>query len=262
MNLRILHLLAEAIVSVSASSSDSSALRSPTKRKWETRGRAQRRLCVCGHGWRERNGGGGGDSESEWWGERAELSSPLSSLQFSCHWGFCFSLLGLSHKERIPPPLLVFIYSISRHAGQNGPFLVSKMALDSFAARRILTESHERAFSMMLALFWSEYSSGTGISGSVSFGCCSRCGKETGLHSHLTCTQEWKSGNSGPLVCSTFCSKHLCLECSALPNSLNYFISGWKTRRGDPEGKGWKCMTLKSIQNFIQSLYDSSSTCF
>lgn len=110
MNLRILHLLAEAIVSVSASSSDSSALRSPTKRKWETRGRAQRRLCVCGHGWRERNGGGGGDSESEWWGERAELSSPLSSLQFSCHWGFCFSLLGLSHKERISPPPCSFLF--------------------------------------------------------------------------------------------------------------------------------------------------------
>lgn len=114
MNLRILHLLAEAIVSVSASSSDSSALRSPTKRKWETRGRAQRRLCVCGHGWRERNGGGGGDSESEWWGERAELSSPLSSLQFSCHWGFCFSLLGLSHKERIsPPPARFYLFDFT-----------------------------------------------------------------------------------------------------------------------------------------------------
>lgn len=105
INLCILQLLAEALVSVSESSSNSPALWSPTKRKCETRGRAQRRLCICGHGQRERNGGGGGDSESEWWGERAELSSPLSSLQFSCHWVFCLNMLGLSHKERIFPSL-------------------------------------------------------------------------------------------------------------------------------------------------------------
>ncbi|GAA6106133.1 uncharacterized [Tachysurus ichikawai] len=163
-------------------------------------------------------------------GEKGPSSTPLfSSLQFFCHWAFCLSPLGLSHKKRIFPflvsPLLVFIYSISRHAGQNGPFLVSKMALDSFAARHILTASHERAFSMMLALFRCEYSVGKGISGSVTFGCCSRCGKQIACTGTSLAQKSGKVVTAGHYFVQHCVPKHLCLECSALLSSLNYFIS-------------------------------------
>lgn len=135
--------------------------------------------------------GGGTVNQSD--GEKGPSSAPLFHPSSSPATGPFVSACWASATKRgfsslLSPPLLVFIYSISRHAGQNGPFLVSKMALNSFAVRHILTESHERAFLMMLALFWSEYSVGMGISGSVSFGCCSRCGKQIGLHWHLTCT--------------------------------------------------------------------------
>lgn len=90
-----------------------------------------------------------GDGESESWRKRAELGSPLSNLILLLL-GSLSPLAG-SRPQRedffpsLSPLSSWFIYSISRHAGQNGPFLASKTTSYSLAERQILTESHERA---------------------------------------------------------------------------------------------------------------------
>ncbi len=90
----------------------------------------------------------GGDGKSESRRKRAKLGSPLSNLillplgslsPLAGSWPQREDFFSLS----LPLPSW-FIYSISRHAGQNGPFLASKTTSYPFAARQILTENHER----------------------------------------------------------------------------------------------------------------------
>ncbi len=157
-----------------------------------------------------------------WWGirvtkkeGRARISSfkphpPATGLFVSISWvaatkrGFFPSLSPLPSW---------FIYSISRHAGQNGPFLASKTTSYPFAARQILTESHERALWKGRGVFLAGHSQEAWASDSVRFafahvvGTSSGCKDSPHLHWRKR-TNVWFGEPQG-----LFCDPLLFIEC-------------------------------------------------
>lgn len=194
---------------------------------------------------------GGGGSESEWWGERAKLSSPLSSLQFSCHWAFCLSPLGLSHKKRIFPFLFsplarfyLFDFTPCRPKRplprvQNGSGLFCSEAHSHSKPWKGLFDD---AGSVLMRVF--------SVNGNLRFGhfwVLLTLWETDCLHRHLTCTQEWKNGDSGALLRLTFCpktSRFRMLSTTQHP-SLFYLLTG--EPNADPEDKD--CLILKYIHS-------------
>lgn len=266
-SLCIPHLSAEARASISASSSNSSALRNPIKRKWETRGWAQRRLCMCGHGWRERNG--------TWWGKREG--------------GQWIRVMGRKGRAQLPsfiPPVLLPLSLLSQPAGpqpQREDFPFSLLPPCSFLFIRFHAMPAKTTPSSCPEWLWSPLQRGTFSQRAMKepFRWCWPCFDlsiqweqesqvqlvslwETdwpALAPHLyTRVEKWWQRVA--LVCSRFCPRHLCLECPAQLNSPNCLITSWeknpkpKQRRTLQEKTGntqlWKSTWIVSYRSIFQ----------